>query len=243
VGRLYNGHELGGVALESPRLACQSRLQEAQDGVPTRSISIRKRELAKTLQSIAAHPEPKVQLEQYTIPANLAAEILFHACYVRDDIEDKSVLDMGAGTGRLAIGASILGAEYVIGVDLDQSSLKVASSNCKRLALNVDWLLGDIRNLRGRVDTVLMNPPFGTKKIHADVEFLQVAFDLGRIIYSIHKTATRRFLQDWLQRHGARGAVVVSGDLEIPHQFSFHTREKRNVAVDVFRIERSQLHV
>lgn len=207
--------------------------------MPTRSISIRKRELAKILQSIASHPEPKARLEQYTIPADLAAEILFHACNFHEDIEGKSVLDMGTGTGRLAIGASVLGAAYVIGIDLDQSSLNVASSNCKRLSQDVEWILGDIRTMRGRVDTVLMNPPFGTRRVHADVEFLQVALELGRIIYSIHKTPTRQFLQSWLQRHGANGTVVLSGDFEIPHQFSFHTKERRSVAVDVFRIEQS----
>jgi putative methylase len=82
-----------------------------------------------------------------------------------------------------------------------------------------------------------MNPPFGTKRPHADVDFLQAALDLSRVVYSIHKTSTRQFLQGWLHRHHAAGTVLMSTELEIKHQFSFHTKKKQYVAVDVFRIK------
>jgi putative methylase len=207
--------------------------------VPTRAVLIRKRDLARTLQSVSPHPRPRANLEQYTIPADLAAEILFLACYAHEDIEGKFVLDLGTGTGRLAIGASILGAEYVVGVDIDQLALEVAFNSCRRLALKADWLLGDVNSLRGRVDTVLMNPPFGTKQPHTDVKFLQIALNLGKTIYSIHKTSTREFVVGWLRQHNADITQVISADMEIPHQFSFHTRRKQRVAIDVFRIRSS----
>jgi len=205
--------------------------------VPAMTIPVRKKHLARTLQSIGAHPKPLAYLEQYTIPADLAAEILFYACYMYQDIERKFVLDMGTGTGRLAIGASMLGAQYVIGVDIDRPAIEVASESSRQFSLEIDWVLGDIRSLRGRVDTVLMNPPFGTKRPHADVDFLQAALDLSRVVYSIHKTSTRQFLQGWLHRHHAAGTVLMSTELEIKHQFSFHTKKKQYVAVDVFRIK------
>jgi len=207
--------------------------------VPTRTVLIRKRDLARTLQTIGSHPKPKANLEQYTIPADLAAEILFLACYVHEDIEGKSVLDLGTGTGRLAIGAAMLGADYVIGIDIDRWALEVAASSCRRLGLRADWLLGDVGNLRGQVDTVLMNPPFGTKQPHVDVKFLQTALSLGKIVYSIHKSSTRQFVQRWLRQHDADSAPVISTGMEIPHQFDFHTRRRSCVAVDVFRIRSS----
>ena len=204
--------------------------------MPTRPIQIRKHDLAITLQKISPHPNPKVVLEQYTTPADLAAEILFTACYVHDDIQGKRVLDLGTGTGRLALGASILGAEYVVGVDVDEPSLKLASMAAKSLHADADFLLADIDSVRGSVDTVLMNPPFGTKKPHADLRFLRSALQLGEVVYSIHKSATRKFLEQWLKGRGLTSKRIMTTAIEIPHQFSFHRKPMRSVEVDVIRI-------
>jgi putative methylase len=190
------------------------------------------------LQQVSHHPKPEVALEQYTIPADMAAEILFQACYTYGDIENKQVADLGSGTGRLALGAAMLGAEYVVGVDLDLLSLNLASTTARDQGLQVDWVLTDIRTLRGPVDTVLMNPPFGTKQPHADMHFLQVALQLGEIVYSIHKSSTRRHINRWLTGHDAEVERIISGGMDIPHQFSFHKMRKGRVDVDVFRIRR-----
>lgn len=202
----------------------------------SKTIAIRKRDLAIKLQTIPPHPNPKVALEQYTVPADLAAEILFRACYEQDDIEGKSVLDLGTGTGRLALGASMLGAEYVIGVDLDKSAIEVAMTNRNRLGLGADWVLGGIEATHGSIDTIIMNPPFGTKRAHADVQFLEVALGLARVIYSIHKSSTRSYISRWLSHRGAESEIFLSTKMEIPHQFSFHRKKRRFVDIDVYRI-------
>jgi putative methylase len=175
-------------------------------------------------------------LEQYTIPADLAAEILFTACYVHDDIQGKQVLDLGTGTGRLALGASILGANYVVGVDVDAPSLRTASMAAKLLRADVDFLLADIETLRGSVDTVLMNPPFGTKRPHADLQFLQCALQRGDVVYSIHKSSTREFLEQWLKARGLTPQRISATKMDIPHQFRFHRKPRRSVEVDAVRI-------
>ena len=210
-----------------------------QLALPTRPIQIRKHDLAIALQKVSPHPKPEVAFEQYTIPADLAAEILFTACYSHDDIQEKCVLDLGTGTGRLALGASILGARAVVGVDIDAPSISVASQSAKGLHTEADWVVGDISTIRGSFDTVLMNPPFGTKQPHADLQFLQCAQNLGSVIYSIHKSSTRNFLEKWLQNQTLKGERIMSTRMEIPHQFSFHRKPKTFVEVDVFRILRT----
>lgn len=204
--------------------------------MPTHPIQVRKHDLAITLQKVNPHSNPKATLEQYTIPADLAAEILFTACYIHGDIQGKQVLDLGTGTGRLALGASILGADYVVGVDVDAPSLRLACIAEKSLHANVDFVLGDIETIRGSVDTVLMNPPFGTKKTHADLQFLQCALSLGNVVYSIHKSSTREFLKRWIRKHGFNYERIMATKMEIPHQFSFHRKPRGSVEVDVMRI-------
>ena len=198
-------------------------------------IQVRKRDLAIKLQKISSHPKPKVALEQYTIPADLAAEILFTACYVYGDIEGKQVVDLGTGTGRLAIGASLLKAAYVVGIDIDPLSLAEAARTCRSLGGHVDWALINVAATRGRVDTVVMNPPFGTKQPHADLDFLNVGLGIGSVVYSIHKSSTRTFLKKWLKEKGYETSEIVTTKMEIPHQFEFHRKRKEFVNVSVMR--------
>jgi putative methylase len=199
-------------------------------------ISVRKRDLEIAIQSIPPHTKPKVNFEQYTTPADLAADLLFRACYTYGDINGKSVIDLGAGTGRLAIGAAILGARSVVGIDVDSVALHVASSNSRRMHVQVDWVIGDIESIRNLFDTVIMNPPFGTKQEHADVRFLRVALGIGKVIYSIHKSTTHSFISRWLKDHDAELEVVIETTMSIPHQFDFHEKRRHLVAVDVLRI-------
>ena len=201
-----------------------------------RKIPIRKRELEIVLQTIAPHRNPKVNLEQYTTPANIAADLLFRACYTYGDITGKTVLDLGTGTGRLAIGAAVLGAGQVVGVDLDSESVRVAISNCRRMRLKVDWVVGDVDVIRGPSDTVIMNPPFGTKREHADVKFLRTALEVSKVTYSIHKSTTRSFISRWLEDAHAEFEVVMTTKMLIPHQYDFHHKRKHVVVVDALRI-------
>ena len=202
-------------------------------------IPVRKRDLEIALQRVVPHPNPKVLLEQYTIPSDLAAHILFYACYTYGDIRGKSVIDLGTGSGRLALGAVMLGAKFVVGVDIDPESLQNALANSRRLGLEADWVISDISSLQGRFNTVLMNPPFGTKRRHNDVRFLRVALDLGEIIYSIHKATTMSFISRWLKEKNVTSESIIKTEMPIEHQFAFHRKRRYFVEVEVIRIRRT----
>ena len=45
------------------------------------------------------------------------------------DFEGKRVIDLGAGTGMLSIGAALLGASHVLALDIDPEALEVAQQN------------------------------------------------------------------------------------------------------------------
>ena len=84
---------------------------------------MKKRKLEILLEQVPAHPNPKIGLEQYTVPTKIAAEILFIADKIFNDISCKRVADLGCGTGRLSIGAALLGACKVIAVDIDGEAI------------------------------------------------------------------------------------------------------------------------
>lgn len=202
---------------------------------------VRKQHLERAIAEVMPHPKPKAYLEQYTIPSEIAAEILYLATYTYDDIADKAVMDLGCGTGRLAIGAVLLGAKEAFGIDIDPSAIKVAKDNAKKLAVKekTNWIIGDVNVLHGHFHTVLQNPPFGVQKRSADRTFLEKSLELGQRIYSLHKGGehNREFIKRFIERRGGKVTGIFHMEMTIPKLFEFHTKKRRNIKVDLYRIE------
>ena len=202
---------------------------------------VRKRDLERALSQIEKNPTPKASLEQYTTPSNVAADTLHMAAYVFDDIIDKAIVELGCGTARLALGAALLGAKYVVGVDLDKVVISLTKKNSKILGIKekTDWIIGDITVLKGNFDTVLQNPPFGVQKRRADRKFIIKSLELGNTIYSFHKSghSNRKFIKRFIEEHGGKITNIFPTSMEIPKMFEFHTKEKQSIKVDLYRIE------
>ena len=202
---------------------------------------VRKRDLEQALSEIEKNPTPKAFLEQYTTPSNVAADTLHMAAYVFDDIIDKAIVELGCGTARLALGAALLGAKYVVGVDLDKVVISLTKKNSKILGIKekTDWIIGDIDLLKGNFDTVLQNPPFGVQKRRADRKFIIKSLELGNTIYSFHKSgySNRKFIKRFIEEHGGKITNIFPTSMEIPKMFKFHTKEKQSIKVDLYRIE------
>ena len=223
---------------------------------------VRKRNLEIALSKVEPHPTPKAYLEQYTIPANIAAEILYIAAYVNDDITGKNVVDLGCGTGRLAIGAALLGAKEVVGVDIDKTAVKLAWKSATKLGVKgkIQWLVADIDVLRGVFDTVIQNPPFGVQKRKADRKFLQKSLEIAQRIYSLHKGESKKelaktlkkrgtqvipvqpyvFLKSFIRKHGGKICAVYAMVMTIPYMFKFHRKRKHEFIVNLYVIEKEK---
>jgi putative methylase len=202
---------------------------------------VRKRDLERALSEIEAHPLPNAYLEQYTTPSNVAAETLYLTAYVYDDIIDKTVMDLGCGTGRLAIGAALLGAREVFSVDVDWVAVRVAQKNAEIMGVKekTHWIAADIGVVKGTFDTVLQNPPFGVQRRRADRRFITKSLELSSTIYSFHKggESNREFIKRFIEGHGGRVTNIFPLKMEIPRMFKFHTKRKRSIQVDLYRIE------
>ncbi len=103
------------------------------------------RRFEMTLQRIRGYQHPTASLEQYQTPAPLAARLLYHAL-MKGDIEGKRVCDLGCGTGVLAIGAVLLGAEQVRGVDVDPEAVATANANARLFDADIEFIVADVRN-------------------------------------------------------------------------------------------------
>lgn len=197
---------------------------------------IKKKHLEMAIQKVPKHPNPKVNLEQYSTPATIAADLLWNA-YSLEDIADKKVMDLGCGTGIFAIASKLLGAASAIGVDIDKDSIDLASSYCG----DVDFICSDICDLENDfdVDTIFQNPPFGSQKNAkkgADLKFISKAIELSpKVLYSFHMASTEEFLISYFEKNDLEITHIFRYNFPIPKIYEFHTRESANVEVIVIR--------
>uniref|UniRef100_M1B376 Disease resistance protein Gpa2 n=1 Tax=Solanum tuberosum TaxID=4113 RepID=M1B376_SOLTU len=147
----------------------------------------------------------EIELEQYPTGAHIASRMLYTAENSFEDVNSKVVADFGCGCGTLGLAAGLLGAESVIGLDIDAESLEIAYANADELELDMDFMQCDISNLKWRgqiVETVVMNPPFGTRRKGADMDFLSSAMKLR---------------------------------YDVPQLYKFHKKKEVDIAVDLWR--------
>jgi rRNA N6-adenosine-methyltransferase METTL5 len=87
------------------------------------------------------------------------------------------------------------------------------------------------------VDTVVTNPPFGTKQnAGMDVRFLKIATRLARrAVYSFHKTSTRQHLVKTIESWGYEVHVIAEMKFDIPNMYKFHQKKSVDVDVDLIR--------
>lgn len=197
---------------------------------------MKRKDLEMALQRVKPFEAPNPTDEQYPTPASIAADMTFLA-YSQGDIAGLRVADLGCGTGMLGIAAALLGAREVIGLDQDQAALDLAKENATRVGVEICLVRGDVSDFQEKVDTVVMNPPFGSQRRHADRPFLEKAMKLSEVSYSLHNAITQDFLLELVSSAGMMGEVLKRYKLEIPHTFAFHKKAKRDVEVLLLRIQ------
>jgi len=198
---------------------------------------MKQRQLEMLLQKIPKPTAPIPHLEQYITPAPIAADVIFTA-YQWGDIQDKIVVDLGCGTGRLAVGAYLMGAKKVQGFDVDPQVIKEALENARKSNYPIDFKVQDVTDVKNTCDTVLMNPPFGAQKanLHADRKFIEKGFEISSVIYSFHLKKTIPFFEKMIT--ALNGVITLQKDYGFPIKwmFDFHYKEVVLYKVTLLRI-------
>ncbi len=187
------------------------------------------------LQPVHKSPE----LEQYTLPGDVAADIVMTA-YRFGDIYKKKVADLGCGSGILGIGALLLGALSVTFVDCDRDAIHLAKQNTAQATKGLKvgeqtFICSPIHNVTLRVDTVVENPPFGTKRKGADVQFLKKATEIAPVVYSLHKRKNTTFLA---QKTPYMLTHVKEMRVPLFRRYPFHKKRVVTIDVELLRFER-----
>ncbi len=207
---------------------------------------MRLKDLEHQLQQVDAFESPKVLLEQYPTRPHIAACMLHTIESTYNDIQDKIVADLGCGCGVLSLGAVFLGASFVTGIDVDPDALDTFQENIEAFETDndIDLILADVthedslKSMHKKFDTVIMNPPFGTKHNKGiDMTFLKQGLKLARrAVYSLHKTSTRNHVlkkaqEDW----GVEAKVIAELRYDLPATYKHHKKASVDIEVDFIR--------
>ena len=79
---------------------------------------------------------------------------------IPQNLKGKKILDMGTGSGILAITAAKNGGD-VTAVDISPEALKAAEKNAKRQNVKIKFILSDLfENIAEKYDLIIFNPPY-----------------------------------------------------------------------------------
>ena len=197
---------------------------------------VSKKRLGIILSKLKSVENPKITLEQYTTDSEVASTVLWKAL-VNGDIESKLIADFGCGNGILGIGALLLGAKKVFFIDKDKDSIKVLKENLELFSdFDFEIIESDIKNINIKVDTVIQNPPFGTRTKHADKEFLIKAFNSADNIYSFHKTSTKRFVEAISKDFRFKIVEELEFNFPLKQEYVHHKKNIQRIKVSCFHI-------
>ncbi len=207
-------------------------------------MSIRsKKDLEMVLSKLKSFEKPSYQLEQYPTPSSIAAEWIWTMA-MRSEVSGRTILDAACGPGILGIGLLLMGAKKIIFVDKDSQIMQTCQQNYNSIKEEyeigeAEFIVTDIQLIDLRADFVVQNPPFGTKNEHIDKLFLEKAFSTAKIVYSMHKYSTQKFVEAIAKDFNFTITHLWRYDFPIKATFAFHEKPVKNVDVGLWRMEQN----
>jgi putative methylase len=197
---------------------------------------VRRSELVGKVATVPAFGRPRASLEQVTSPPEAVAELL-ETAERYTPLAGTPVTDLGCGTGRLAIAAALWGASPVVGVDVDPAALELAHAAAHRLGVAVRFVQGPVDTWREPTEVVVMNPPFGAQRRHADRPFWDTAFAVARrAVYAFALADSRTFIARRTVARGARITETHPVAWTLERTFPHHTRPRAPLSVDLWAL-------
>lgn len=97
------------------------------------------------------------------------------------DLTDKTVLDMGCGTGILAILAKKRNCGKVLAIDNDEWAYTNSVENCERNSVDIEVVLGDVNQIKSnKFDVIIAN--INRNILLRDMHFYADAFNINGLL-------------------------------------------------------------
>jgi len=203
---------------------------------------MRPKHLAIKLSKLQPHPCLDVQLEQYATEGDLASYWML-AVDQLDELDGKTVLDLGAGNGVLGIACLLLGAKHVHFVECDEDALEVLRTNLESMSNEESWTIHPTRLGTDdwtipETDLIVMNPPWGVQMARADRPFIEAALSTQcAAIHLLHSRGSKH-IGGMVRDAGWKYEHVIATTFRLPALYGHHSKRSSDTEVLCWRIHR-----
>jgi len=121
--------------------------------------------------------------------------------------KESTVLDMGTGTGVLALFAALKGAKHVVAVDINPHACSIAEKNVKenKVSDRVKVIQSDLYNnvKKEKFDRIIFNAPYWNNEPNPSIPLTYAVFDKNYL-------TLRRFLKESKEYLNINGKIILS---------------------------------
>jgi release factor glutamine methyltransferase len=156
--------------------------------------------------------------------------------------EPKTALDMGTGSGILAIALAKMGCS-VTAADINPEAIEYARKNAKAEGVKIEFVVSDLfKKISGKFDLMVFNPPYVRTADAETADMQSIAWAGGKDGMAV----INRFLKqakDFLKPGGKILLLASSTDEDLPEMQGYATKllkEKRLFFERLFVFELSQ---
>ncbi|MBU3904767.1 MAG: methyltransferase [Nanoarchaeota archaeon] len=129
------------------------------------------------------------------------------AKHIPRDLKGKKVLDIGTGSGLLAITAAINGGE-VLAIDVNEFALKATQRSADQFGVKVETRISDLFvNVKGKFDLILFNPPY--VPTDENDKYLSTEMQLATTSGSDGTDLINHFLKEFKSHLNTSGKVLM----------------------------------
>ncbi len=114
-------------------------------------------------------------------------------------------------------------------------SLDTVKNMKSELDLDIELINADATQFYSKFDTVIQNPPFGVVNRGIDIKFLQTAFSISDVVYSIHKSNERsREIIITMAKDYGFSTEILSERFRLKPYYPWHMRRVHEFLVDIY---------
>ncbi len=200
-----------------------------------------KKQIAILLRDVERKENPRADLEQYELNSEIASQFVHNLIL---NYSGNEILDAGCGSGILTLTACLAGIERVVALDIDREAIRKLKVNSAKIGCSwkIDSIVADFKNFSfsRKIGAIMMNPPFGTKKRHADRDFLIKAFELSNKVFSLHKKGNDDFFRKLALNFGFKMKILDRYKLILKPTMPFHRKLKHYVEAIQYYFEKNE---